>query len=68
VLDRGVAATATGILQGVVAPGGTFPALIFHQYMAGALAGAPVLDLPGPPGPSSAAGRAGRGLGGGPRR
>jgi membrane peptidoglycan carboxypeptidase len=48
--------------------GGTFPALIFHQYMAGALAGAPVLDLPGPPGPSSAAGRAGRGLGGGPRR
>jgi hypothetical protein len=28
--------------------GGTFPALIFHQYMAAALSGTPVLDLPGP--------------------
>jgi membrane peptidoglycan carboxypeptidase len=112
VLDPGVAATAAGILRGVVAPGGTgsraaigrpmagktgttsnfadawftgftpqlatsvwvgyaarqlpmahlfgggpvyggtFPALIFHQYMAAALAGRPVLALPG-----SAAGR-----------
>jgi membrane peptidoglycan carboxypeptidase len=32
--------------------GGTFPALIFHDYMAAALAGQPVADLPGgPPGP-----------------
>jgi penicillin-binding protein 1A len=32
--------------------GGTFPALIFHDYMAAALAGEPVADLPGgPPGP-----------------
>jgi penicillin-binding protein 1A len=34
--------------------GGTFPALIFHQYMAAALAGLPVLELPALPG---AAGR-----------
>jgi penicillin-binding protein 1A len=27
--------------------GGTFPALIFHDYMAAALAGEPVADLPG---------------------
>jgi hypothetical protein len=33
--------------------GGTFPALVFHQYMAAALAGQPVLDLP-PGGPGSA--------------
>jgi membrane peptidoglycan carboxypeptidase len=39
--------------------GGTFPALIFRQYMAAAMAGQPVLDLPGPPG-STPAGRAGR--------
>jgi penicillin-binding protein 1A len=36
--------------------GGTFPALIFHDYMAAALAGRPVADLPGtPPGPPSGA-------------
>jgi penicillin-binding protein 1A len=29
--------------------GGTFPALIFHDYMAAALAGQPVADLPGLP-------------------
>jgi penicillin-binding protein 1A len=29
--------------------GGTFPALIFHDYMAAALAGQPVADLPGAP-------------------
>jgi membrane peptidoglycan carboxypeptidase len=29
--------------------GGTFPALVFHDYMAAALAGQPVVDLPGPP-------------------
>jgi membrane peptidoglycan carboxypeptidase len=29
--------------------GGTFPALVFHDYMATALAGRPVVDLPGPP-------------------
>jgi len=29
--------------------GGTFPALIFHDYMAAALAGRPVADLPGLP-------------------
>jgi membrane peptidoglycan carboxypeptidase len=36
--------------------GGTFPALIFHDYMAAALAGRPVADLPGLPdlpGPSA---------------
>jgi membrane peptidoglycan carboxypeptidase len=134
VLDRSVAATATGVLRGVVAPGGTgfraaigrplagktgttssyadawftgytpqlatsvwvgdaadqapmatlfhggpvyggtFPALIFRQYMAAALAGRPVLGLPAlpgpapagpalnpaPPGPAPAAGRGGR--------
>ena len=27
--------------------GGTFPALIFHDYMAAAMAGQPVADLPG---------------------
>jgi penicillin-binding protein 1A len=31
--------------------GGTFPALIFHDYMAAALAAQPVVDLPGPPAP-----------------
>jgi penicillin-binding protein 1A len=30
--------------------GGTFPALIFHDYMAAALAAEPVADLPGPRG------------------
>jgi membrane peptidoglycan carboxypeptidase len=30
--------------------GGTFPALIFHDYMAAALAAQPVADLPGPRG------------------
>jgi membrane peptidoglycan carboxypeptidase len=30
--------------------GGTFPALIFHDYMAAALAAQPVADLPGPSG------------------
>ncbi|HEX6678343.1 MAG TPA: transglycosylase domain-containing protein [Actinomycetes bacterium] len=51
--------------------GGTFPALIFRQYMSGSLAGQPVVDLPGlpaatapagaagPPGPAPTAGRAG---------
>ena len=29
--------------------GGTFPALIFHDYMGAALAGRPVAGLPGPP-------------------
>jgi membrane peptidoglycan carboxypeptidase len=29
--------------------GGTFPALVFHDYMAAALAGQPVADLPGLP-------------------
>jgi penicillin-binding protein 1A len=32
--------------------GGTFPALIFHDYMAAALVGQPVADLPGAAGPS----------------
>jgi membrane peptidoglycan carboxypeptidase len=36
--------------------GGTFPALIFHDYMAAVLQGRPVADLPGsPPGPPEAA-------------
>jgi penicillin-binding protein 1A len=36
--------------------GGTFPALIFHDYMAAALAGRPVADLPAtPPRPPSGA-------------
>ena len=43
--------------------GGTFPALVFHDYMAAALRGRPVADLPGappqaaaaPPGPRSGA-------------
>ncbi len=51
--------------------GGTFPALIFRQYMSASLAGEPVVDLPGlpgaaastgaagPPGPAPTAGRAG---------
>jgi membrane peptidoglycan carboxypeptidase len=30
--------------------GGTFPALVFHDYMAAALAAQPVADLPGPSG------------------
>jgi hypothetical protein len=52
----------TGLFHGGPVFGGTFPALIFRQYMAAALAGEPVIDLPGPPGPtSSAAGRAGPG-------
>jgi membrane peptidoglycan carboxypeptidase len=34
--------------------GGTFPALIFHDYMAAALASEPVADLPGLPGPGAA--------------
>jgi hypothetical protein len=29
--------------------GGTFPALIFHDYMAAALAGQPAADLPAAP-------------------
>jgi len=122
VVDAGVAATATGILRGVVAPGGTgsaaaigrplagktgtttsyadawftgftpqlatsvwvgdpdtqapmtnlfrggpvfgetFPALVFQQYTAAALAGEPVVDLPGPrpvpPPPPGGPGRA----------
>jgi penicillin-binding protein 1A len=29
--------------------GGTFPALVFHDYMTAALAGQPVVDLPGAP-------------------
>jgi penicillin-binding protein 1A len=40
----------TSLFGGGPVYGGTFPALIFHQYMAAALAGEPVLDLPGPPG------------------
>jgi membrane peptidoglycan carboxypeptidase len=51
--------------------GGTFPALIFRQFMSASLAGQPVADLPGapaaatstraagPPGPAPTAGRAG---------
>jgi membrane peptidoglycan carboxypeptidase len=39
--------------------GGTFPALIFHQYMAAALAGLPVLELPALP-DAAPAGRGGR--------
>jgi membrane peptidoglycan carboxypeptidase len=38
--------------------GGTFPALIFHDYMAAALASAPVADLPGPPAGAAVAGPA----------
>jgi membrane peptidoglycan carboxypeptidase len=38
--------------------GGTFPALIFHDYMAAALAGQPVADLPGPPAAPAATGPA----------
>jgi penicillin-binding protein 1A len=41
--------------------GGTFPALIFRQFMSAALASQPVVDLPGPPGPAPTAGRAGAG-------
>jgi penicillin-binding protein 1A len=41
--------------------GGTFPALIFRRFMSAVLAGQPVLDLPGPPGPDPPAGRAGAG-------
>jgi membrane peptidoglycan carboxypeptidase len=63
--------------------GGTFPALIFRQFMSAALAGQPVAGLPGlpgsaawaraagPPGPAPTAGRAGplrRGHGGTRRR
>jgi membrane peptidoglycan carboxypeptidase len=39
--------------------GGTYPALIFHDYMAAALAAQPVADLPGPPAAPPSAGRAG---------
>ena len=38
--------------------GGTFPALIFHDYMAAALAGQPVADLPGLPAAPAATGPA----------
>jgi penicillin-binding protein 1A len=40
----------TNLFAGGPVYGGTFPALIFHQYMMAALAGEPVLGLPGPPG------------------
>jgi hypothetical protein len=46
------------LFEGGPVYGGTFPALIFRQYMSDALAGQPVADLPGPPGPARA-GRAG---------
>jgi hypothetical protein len=45
--------------------GGTFPALIFRQFMSGSLADQPVAGLPGrapaagPPGAAPTAGRAG---------
>ncbi len=39
----------TGQFNGGPVYGGTFPALIFHDYMATALAGRPVADLPGLP-------------------
>jgi membrane peptidoglycan carboxypeptidase len=45
----------TNLFGGGPVYGGTFPALIFHQYMAAALTGAPVLGLPpGPPSPAPA--------------
>jgi hypothetical protein len=34
--------------------GGTFPALIFHDYMAAAMASQPIADLPGLPAPTAA--------------
>jgi membrane peptidoglycan carboxypeptidase len=43
-------APMTSLFHGGPVFGGTFPAVIFRQYMAGALSGAPVLDLPGQPG------------------
>jgi penicillin-binding protein 1A len=46
-----------GLFDGGPVYGGTLPALVFHQYMAAALAGQPVLDLPpGGPGPATPAG------------
>lgn len=50
--------------------GGTFPALIFHQYMAAALAGQPTLELPTPPGlvPAERGGRSHHRYHHGPRR
>jgi membrane peptidoglycan carboxypeptidase len=44
----------TNLFGGGPVYGGTFPALIFQQYMAAALAGLPVLGLPGLPGPAPA--------------
>jgi membrane peptidoglycan carboxypeptidase len=57
--DAGRQVPMAGLFAGGPVYGGTFPALIFQRYMAAALAGQPVLDLPGPPGPPPAAGRAG---------
>ena len=44
----------TNLFGGGPVYGGTFPALIFHQYMAAALAGEPALGLPGLPSPAPA--------------
>jgi membrane peptidoglycan carboxypeptidase len=48
--DPATQAPMTNLFHGGPVFGGTFPALVFRQYMAAALAGQPVIDLPGPPG------------------
>jgi penicillin-binding protein 1A len=47
--DPGAQVPMRDLFAGGPVYGGTFPALIFHDYMAAALLGQPVADLPGAP-------------------
>jgi hypothetical protein len=54
--DSHVRVPTANLFAGGPVFGGAFPALIFHDYMADALAGQPVADLPGaPPAPHQGA-------------